>query len=63
MNNEKIVGNFDFALQQLISRLTRAKGTPGLARFAEDILLEWDNNRGTDWYTNTKLVEEWENRE
>lgn len=63
MSKERIKGNFDFALQELISRLRRAKDTPGLARFAEDVLFQWDNNRGNDWFTSTKLIEEWENRE
>lgn len=56
--SEKIIGDFDVALRQLIERLKGAKDTPGIARFASHVLWEWDYIRGTDWYTNTKLREE-----
>lgn len=53
-----IKGNFGFAVQQLLGRLNRAKTTPGLARFVDDILTEWDYNRGNDWHSSTLLSDE-----
>lgn len=54
MKDKELWGNFDSALEQMIYRLQRAKTIPGLARFADDVLKEWDNNRGTDWFTSTR---------
>lgn len=63
MDEDKITGNFDFAIRELIGRLVRAKDIPEIAHFAADVLYDWDKNRGNDWFTGTKLIEEWENRE
>ena len=46
----KVKGDFDEALSTLIAGLVRAKGSHQLA---VDLLYEWDQLRGNDWYTST----------
>lgn len=48
----QVKGNFEEALDILISRLARAKGS---SKLASDLLQEWDQRRGDDWFTDTKL--------
>ena len=53
--NKHIKGNFTEALEILISRLARAKGSNKLAY---ELLYEWDQRRGNDWFTDTKKAQE-----
>lgn len=48
---DKVTGNFEDALDGLISSLARAEGSHKLA---SDLLREWDQRRGTDWFTSTR---------
>mgnify|MGYP007088404590 CR=1 FL=1 len=50
---KEIKGDFDWALTNLISRLSTAKSHPTLGKFATELLREWDATRGNDWYTAT----------
>lgn len=50
-----IKGNFEEALTILIERLVRAKYSNKLAH---DLLLDWDQRRGNDWFTSTLMHEE-----
>lgn len=43
-------GNFDYAIRQLIKRLVEGKSEPNISGFCEEVLYEWDKNRGNDWY-------------
>ena len=52
---EKINGDFAQALDILISRLVRAKGS---SKLAHELLYDWDQRRGNDWFTSTKKWEE-----
>lgn len=56
--NNPIKGNFAEALEILISRLAKAKGSNKLAY---ELLYDWDQRRGNDWFTDTKKAQE--NRE
>lgn len=52
-------GNFDAALIQLISKLSDASNDfsgekSEIRKFASSLLRNWDQTRGTDWYTSTK---------
>ncbi len=53
--SKEIKGNFEQALQVLISQLVAAKYTSDIAF---KILRDWDKNRGNDWFTSTKLKEQ-----
>lgn len=53
--SKEINGNFEQALQVLISQLVDAKYTSDIAF---KILWDWDKNRGDDWFTSTKLKEQ-----
>lgn len=55
--SEEIKGNFDDAIHTLIERLVRAKSSPGVGKFAHELLSDWDQRRGNDWYTSTKKRE------
>lgn len=58
---EKINGNFDIALQVLIQSLVDLKHEHHSKKTASEmawkILGDWDQNRGNDWFTSTKLKE------
>lgn len=56
--SEEIKGNFDDAIHILIERLVRAKSSPGIGKFASELLYDWDQRRGNDWYTSTKKSEQ-----
>lgn len=56
----KITGNFEVALQKLITSLIDSKleTKKSASELAFKLLSEWDRNRGTDWYTSTKKQDE-----
>lgn len=54
----EVKGNFEIAIHSLIHKLTMAEN--GFYRndftvqsFAQEILKEWNKDRGGDWYTST----------
>ena len=51
----KIHGNFEEALIFLIERLRRGKGH---IKLADELLRDWDERRGNDWFTSTRRSEE-----
>lgn len=59
---EEISGNFDIALNVLIQSLVDLKydhhSNKTASEMAWKILDNWDQNRGNDWFTSTKLKEQ-----
>lgn len=53
--NRKINGSFEEALIVLLERLVRAKGS---SKLATELLYDWDQRRGNDWFSDTLRAEE-----
>lgn len=51
---KKIKGDFDFAIQQLLLELVAIKRGES-QKSVNGILIDFDSNRGNDWYTDTLL--------
>ena len=54
----EVKGDFEVAIHSLIHKLTRAENgfyseDVSLQSFAEEILSEWDKDRGEDWFNST----------
>lgn len=54
---KKIKGDFEFALQQLLIDLVNIKDGQS-NKSITGILIDWDSNRGNDWFTDTLRQEE-----
>lgn len=48
---DKVTGDFADALYILIDRLVRAKNS---SKLATELLQDWDERRGNDWFTDTR---------
>lgn len=48
----RIKGDFDFALQQLLIELVKISRGES-KKSVSSVLVEWDINRGVDWYIDT----------
>jgi hypothetical protein len=57
-----IRGDIDLAVRNLILTLVDIKNDPASSRermlMASRLLCQWDTDRGSDWYTSTKKIEE-----
>ena len=56
---QKVSGNFEAALLQMIQELSKAKDAKApygveVMLFASSLLADWDRTRGTDWFTRTR---------
>jgi len=54
---EKIEGDFECALHNLIQELTLLKGGKSV-KSIDSILYDWDKTRGNDWFSSTKLSDQ-----
>lgn len=53
----KIRGDYAFAMQQLLFDLVAIKRGES-SKSISGVLIDWDSNRGNDWFTDTLKAEE-----
>lgn len=54
---QKVAGNFDHALGDLIFKVQEGRlgnNPPEVKEFCRKLLADWDVARGNDWYTTTR---------